>query len=635
MRRLLIITFLLCAFLDITAQQFTPAASFYPHAETLKKDPVTYGYFSVPENWDVAGSKQIKMAVAILKNKAGIANPEAVVFLQGGPGAGSIQNIFSWLTNPLREKNDIILLDIRGTGFSQPRLCPDLGKAMLNIYASNESAAADEAQKVKAVLSCKQEMLAKGIDVNAYHSQSVAKDLHALKTYLKYTSWNVYGVSYGTYMAMVYASLYPADLTSLILDSPVADVDQYYVKNTGNYMRSLNKVFQLCKNDPATNRQYPDLERVYYETIDALEKAPITVKVDKSVLPAQYFTYNAADFKLAIQQALYHKQLVEVIPLLIYQFHNRSEGPLSNLVSTFSNLLGMDYGVYYCVSCNEVLPNNSYTAYQQDAAAFPALNGGLSFYQSDFNVCRQWKGAGLHHDLSALSAATYPVLVFSGGYDPITPAANGEAVVTRFPDAHLVKAPTFGHVPSFSKIGGEVLTAFVGHPGSTPDSAAFKRATQVTLVKDVAINGGIVKMGTSLNRLDPIFLAPLTLAFVLMLAFVCIYSFRLLRKKYYTLPDSILRIMACILSLVALVAMGGLVYALTQTAAKGFVVMAFGLPAAFSWIFTLIYCFIVLLLLTYIYFFLRIKKISNRSILFSVIFSNSLFAIYLLYWGVL
>ena len=121
----------------------------------------------------------------------------------------------------------------------------------------------------------------KGIDIRAYNSLSIAKDLHALKEKLNYKKWTVYGVSYGTYMAQFYAGNYPEDIKSLILDSSIDDISTYYVNNTSNYMDSLKKVFKLCKNDEETNKQYPNLESVYYKVIEELNNNPLTVSVDK------------------------------------------------------------------------------------------------------------------------------------------------------------------------------------------------------------------------------------------------------------------------------------------------------------------------------------------------------------------
>ncbi|MEM7086875.1 MAG: alpha/beta fold hydrolase [Bacteroidota bacterium] len=619
---------------------FEEVEPFYPYSDVLKQDAITWGLLSVPEKWDSPESNTIKIAVTVLKNREQIDGAEAVVFIQGGPGASGVQNIWSWVNHPLREKNDIVLFDIRGTGFSEPRLCPDLGKTFLEILAKNQTSSEDEKQKTEAALLCKQDLISRGVDINTYNSTSVARDVHALKSQLGYSNWNVYGVSYGTYMAQVYASLYTTDVKSLVLDSSIASIETYYTENTTNFMHSLSKVFEGCKNDPECNQQYPNLEAVFYETIAILQKEPITVSVDKGLIDSEEFTYNAEDFKIAIQQALYNKQLVEVIPLLIFQFRHRNEGALGNLVAAFSSLLGLDYGVYYSVSCNEALPKNEWSAYQNKSAVNPKLKGGLSFYKSDFDVCQRWNrnrvdSLMVPQDISHLSASTFPVLIFSGEYDPITPVTNGDKVARRFRNAYAIEATTYGHVPSFTKIGNEVAVAFINDPNKKPDMNAFSKAKPVQFAKDISINSGISKMGTSLNELNPMFLLPLIIAFGLMFVFIFKYSIKLLKRKYGKLPDRVVRILAVLSSITGIIGAIGLVFGLKEVAGQNYFILAFGLPEGFDYLFLALQVSAGLVLLSIIYFVIQIRKITDRSILFSVIFSNVLLITYLLYWGVL
>lgn len=619
--------------------KFEKAESFYPNSESLKQENIVWGHLIVPEDWKDFGSNKIKVAVAVFKNSSNKPDANAVVFIQGGPGASGIQNIRSWRDHPLRKKNDIVLLDVRGTGFSEPRLCPDLGDKFLEILAKNQSKEEDEKQKTIAALSCKQDLINKGIDIEAYNSLSISKDINALKKQLGYKNWNVYGVSYGTYVAQVYASIFPEDIKTLVLDSSVSDITTYYSKNTSNYITSLSKVFEKCKNDPECNSSYPELEKVYYETIANLEKDPVTVSVDKKLIKAGEFTYNSEDFKVAIQQALYNKQLVEIIPLLIYQFQKKNKNALGNLVSAFSNLLGMDYGVYYCVSCNEVLPNNNISEYQKDVSKYEKIKGGVSFYKSDFRVCDQWnlnrKDSIQKFDLSRLTELSFPVLVFAGEYDPITPSDNGKEVAKRFKNAYVINGYTYGHVPSFTKIGDQVVYSFVNDPFQKPNFKAYESAKKVSFVNNIALNAGVAKVGNSLNQFDPVFMAPLFIALIVMIVFVFAHVIKLVKRKYNTNPDKIIRSFSIITSIAGIIGLISLVLALINVSDNNYFVLAFGLTNNFSYVFTLIIIFVILLVLTILYFIIRLRKINDRSIVFSVLFSNILLVTYMFYWGII
>ncbi|QHI35392.1 Carboxylesterase A [Kordia antarctica] len=616
------------------------ADSFFPYADILNEDTITWHYLSVPENWEKPESNTIKIAVSVLKNKANLENAPAVVFIQGGPGASGVQNIGSWVNHVLRENNDIVLFDIRGTGYSEPRLCPDLGAEFLTILAKNQSPEKDEEDKTNVAFSCKQELIKNGVDTDAYHSLSVAKDLNALRSKLGYSKWIVYGASYGTYMAQVYASYYPNDVQSLILDSSIADISDYYTENTSNYMTSLGKVFNACKNDADCNAEFPNLEEDYYAVIADLTDNPITVSVSKNIVESEEFTFNAEDFKIAIQQTLYNKQFIEIMPLLISQFKERNKDALGTLVASFSSLLGLDYGVYYCVSCNEALPNNDIQVFESNAAQYGKLKGGLSFYKSDFKVCEKWNlskpdSLAQNYDLSGLANVDFPVIVISGEYDPITPLTNGEKVAKKFKNAYAVTGYTYGHVPGFTFIGNEVIGAFTKNPSQQPDAEAFKQAAKMQLVSNVTVNPGVSNMGNSIGQMDPLFLAPLAIAFLIMIAYIFIYSFNLVRKKYQGVSNKIIRIITIITSIIGLVTITGLVLALLEVMNKNFFILAFGLPENFNYLFTLTIVFTALTLISLVFFIVRIKKISDRSIMLSVLFSHMLLITYMFHWGII
>jgi pimeloyl-ACP methyl ester carboxylesterase len=594
----------------------------------------------VPENWEAPDSNMIKVAVIVLKSLSEQEKSDPVVFIQGGPGADAISRLRLWDTHPLRNDHDIVIFDPRGTGFSEPRLCPDLGKKIFRILAKDQSEQKDEDDKAAAALICKQEMLNRNINVYAYNSWSMARDLHSIMAALNYNKWNVYGVSYGTHVAQVYASLFPEDISSLVLDSFIPDITNYYVENTTNYVTGLEKVFSYCENDPACAASYPDLENIYYETIADLKKNPITVEVGEEMVDSGKFTYNAEDFKVAIQQALYQKQLIEIIPLLISEFHNRNEAALSNLVEAFSALLDMDYGVYFSVTCNEAIPNNQYDAYLRDAKQYSRLSGGISFYKSDFIVCDRWNQE--RPDSSTVSAklvdlrnATFPVLLFSGEYDPITPPQTAEVTEEKFAEYQYIHGYSHGHIPGFTENGKQLAQKFIENPTQMLNSDSYKNQQQVSFASGVQMNAGIAEMGSSLNERDIIFLAPLLIALILMMIFIITYTIKSIKNRYSTLADRIIRALGVVLSITGLIGVVLLILAISEVMNQNYYILAFGLPSEFNYIFDILQVFTVLLIITFLFFIVKIKKLKNRSVIFSLLFSNIVLVTYLLYWNVI
>ncbi|XRE44281.1 hypothetical protein ACIVBQ_002485 [Tenacibaculum discolor] len=610
--------------------------SFYPNDEIVNKENIEWGTFTVPENWDKPGDKKVKLAVAKLKNLDNNDNAESIVIIAGGPGGGAMGIIHWWIGHPSRKTHDIILVDARGTGFSEPRLCPSLGDKFLNILAKNQDSSSDEKEKVADALECKKSLIEKGIDIDSYNSVSIAKDLHALKEYFKYSKWSVYGISYGTYTAQVYATMYPDDFKTLLLDSPISNINEYYTFNTSNYVDKLKKVFKKCKDDPTCNSEYPDLEAVYNNTIQELKKNPITVKVDKNILPSGEFTYNEEDFKIAIHQALYQRKLVEVLPLLINQFHNRNEAALSALVASFSGALGLDYGMYFCVTCNETIPRNSYESYKQNVESQKLLSEGVSFYKSDFLVCKEWnKGKELLlSDIDTLvQKINVPTLIFTGGFDPITPSKNGKKLEEKIKNSQVINASSYGHASSLSGVGFDIGANFINNPTKKVENGF--EVIKTKFVKDIYINGGVAKAGNSLQNMDVLFFTPLVIALLVSVIAVFTYTFSLFKKrKNQGKINSGMKVLLIVSSIFSIVIILGLIVGLNNAALNNFYIIAFGLPEDYSFVFKLLIPFVSILLLISVLFLIKIKEINDRSILFTVLFSNILIATYLFYWGV-
>lgn len=620
--------------------RFDKSASFFPDEEILIKEDIEWGYLSVPENWNKLNGKTIKIAVAVLKCRSKNKNPDPVVYIPGGPGAGGIDGILGWINHPLRMNSDIILLDPRGTGFSLPRFCPVLGRAFLEILAKNQNSSEDERQKAMVAMECRQELINKDIDLESYNSDAISKDLNALKNVLHYKSWNVYGVSYGTYIAQVYVNYFPADIKSLVLDSPVSDITKYYNENTSNYMSSLSKVFSECRNDPKCDKEYPDLENIYYKTIKELSRNPLTVKVNKKIISTGKFTYNSEDFKIAVHQSLYNKNLIELIPLLINEFYKRNTNTLSSLVESFSRSLSLDYGLYYCVTCNEVIPFNSLSKFNNDAKQFKKIDGGLSFYKSDFLVCEKWNTnlntpASHPYDLSNLSAIKSPVMIFSGEFDPITPFSNGRSAKNKFKNGRLIVAPAFGHAPGFSDVGKSIVANFERKNDRQTAVREFNIKDKVNFLSNIKINGGVSNFAKSIKEINIFFAAPIVTALLIILLSFFYDIYLLLKRKSLLRAEIIMKTLLSLATLFGVFFISGLIMALVDAFKINFYILAFGVTDQFENLFFIQWIFLFFTFISLLFFVLKATKISNGTVVFTVLFSLIILNIYIQYWGFL
>jgi pimeloyl-ACP methyl ester carboxylesterase len=165
------------------------------------------GSIRVPLYWSLpdGGGRRLTVHFRVyLHTDATAKAAEPVVGFEGGPGYGSIGSAGSYLAllGPLRATHDLIVMDQRGTGSSDPIRCPALQQGRGNF--------------VDAAAACARRL---GPAANAYGSAAVAEDLHAILRGLGISKVNVYGDSYGTYAAQSFALHHPENVRALVLDA--------------------------------------------------------------------------------------------------------------------------------------------------------------------------------------------------------------------------------------------------------------------------------------------------------------------------------------------------------------------------------------------------------------------------------
>src|SRR4051794_25446352 len=157
---------------------------------------VDCGTLAVPENRSNANSRMIRVGVAIVHAPSGHPRSDPIVWMNGGPSIGSIQD-FAWyyfygdldgnfVPSPWVQDRDLIVIDQRGEGVSTPYLsdprlgCPEFNKADYeSFYANPYIGAGDEQRYTDAVRACRDRLVAAGVDLSAYNSAEIAADLEA------------------------------------------------------------------------------------------------------------------------------------------------------------------------------------------------------------------------------------------------------------------------------------------------------------------------------------------------------------------------------------------------------------------------------------------------------------------------
>ena len=167
----------------------------------------------------------------------------------------------------------------RGTWLSEPALTcaaiDDFNRELLGLRFYSE---ATKRAHLAATEACHRELAATGADLSAYNSTESATDFADLRTMLGYAVWNVYGLSYGSYLAQTLMRDHSDGIRSVVLDSVLPTT--YTVAANWEITRSgFDNLFQACAAEPACNAAHPHLEETFTGLVNKLEAEPLTTTV--------------------------------------------------------------------------------------------------------------------------------------------------------------------------------------------------------------------------------------------------------------------------------------------------------------------------------------------------------------------
>lgn len=463
-----------------TTSAFQPAACpFKVGSGVVEGQQLTCGYVTVPENRDVKNDRKVKLAVAVFKARQYMnsSDPTPVLRLDGGPGGNSLDSLAQYVDATTYNKfilnHNVVMFDQRGTGYSTPSLkCPEV----INLQYGGGSG-----DQVGAVHQCYDRLVSQGIDLNGFSTIQNAADVSDVIHALGYKQMTVYGVSYGTRLALTVMRLHPDVVRAAILDSTYP-TNHNRNELTSDAQRVYDVLFQGCAKDATCSKKYPDLKNVFFKLVDSLNKKPINLNtVDPSTNKSYTLPFAGDDLVGFIFSAFYVTSLIPLIPQLIYQVNSRQYDQLSNIYgylefdSTFSD------GMFYSVECGEDWPfltQLDITASKQGIEPHIAkVFGGDE--DSEYAICQFWKVQQVPAEQKQAVTSNLPTLVLAGEYDPITPPALGQDAAKTLSKSYFFLFPGQGHGQEYSSTCSDsIISAFQNNPDQQPSGACINNMTE-------------------------------------------------------------------------------------------------------------------------------------------------------------
>jgi len=394
--------------------------------------------FSVPEDHARPQGRRIALNLAWLPagNKGG-GTPDPVFFLAGGPGQAATEYaaISDAALSEARKQRDIVLIDQRGTGKSNPLDCRDARGAPLKL---EDTAEFDQAALSAYVGQCLRSLQGRA-DPRFYTTGDAIADLDAVRAALGVAKINLIGGSYGTRVAQQYAMHYPQHTRSVVLDGVAPNRLVVGGEFAPRLDEALRKQDAQCAALPACKARFAttgDLIARLNALKSRLASAPVEVQYrDPDTNAPRQDTLTADTLTGLVHGVSYVPQLASLLPLVVSEAEQGRYEPLMSIAKFWSSQMGdqLNRGMQWSVICAEDAPR--YQADPADAATVLGADMARMF----FAACAQWPRGRVAADFTAPFTGDLPTLVISGELDPVTPPVYGEEVVKNLRNArHLV-----------------------------------------------------------------------------------------------------------------------------------------------------------------------------------------------------
>lgn len=363
----------------------------------------------------------IDVHFAVLPALARAKRPDPVFFFAGGPGQGAIDlaGHVGRLLARFGNRRDIVLIDVRGTGRSHALTCDD---------DPLQPEFADPDAQIVMLLACRDALaqrppLRGPDDLRHFTTPIAAGDVDAVRQALGVATVNLVGVSYGTRLALEVLRQQPQTVRRAVLDG-VAPPDMALPRSfSTDAQAALDALLRWCTFDEACQRRHPQLEARWQAVLDRL---PVDVTRPHPVGGRDEAVTLTRPMVLGlVRLALYSPLLSSALPWAIDEAAAGRWVPLLGLGSALSAGAAapkLAVGLHFAVVCAEDDPRLA------SSADGPGADFGDSLGMLYQRVCAAWPRGEVPPAFYTLPRSPVPVLLLSGGVDPVTPPRHGERV---------------------------------------------------------------------------------------------------------------------------------------------------------------------------------------------------------------
>jgi pimeloyl-ACP methyl ester carboxylesterase len=385
--------------------------------------------------------------------------------IAGGPGQSALdtyQSLAGAFRHLTRDR-DMVLIDQRGTGQSNKLNCPALPETLGNNTTGDLEQIRQQANACLDSLE---------MDPRYFSTSVAVMDLEAVRQQLGISQWNLYGISYGTRVALHYLRRFPDSVRTIALDAVVPPPVALGPEIATLAQRSLNLIFERCQQNPGCADAFGHQGESVAALLEELDRHPQTIRYEDISTGTQTTrTFTRDDLAMTLRLMSYSSQTASILPSMLHQAISYDNfAPLARQSDRQSSLLGdtLATGMHHTIVCTEDVPfylKSTSSDEAPDDLQDESINT-YSYLGEDVvelirATCQQWPQGVIDDDFKEPVRSSVPALILSGETDPITPPDYGRQVAATLSNAHHIVNSAEGHMQVATGCIPVVLAKFV------------------------------------------------------------------------------------------------------------------------------------------------------------------------------
>lgn len=403
----------------LVAAASSPVFAEKPCADERIAEIARCGTVTVPEDRQRPGGRTIALNVIVMPATSPAPHTPPLFDIDGGPGLPVTKHaeFYASFGSAYRARRDIVMVDQRGTGGSNPLHCPEF---------STPDAAYQPLYPAAAVSRCRK-ALESSADLTKYGTREAVADLDDVRAALGYDKIDLFGLSYGTTVALRYLATHPERARAAVLMgvSPASATPPKFHAIAGD--RAIRLLFERCRADPACSASFDpsgDVERIRAR-LRSTEGAP-----------------SEEIFFEKLRTLMYQPSGARRIPFIMDHAAAGDLAPFYEATRPQGPRLYAD-GMFLSVICSEAMALMDVAAATEAAQA--TIFGDYRLRRQQ-EACAEWPIAEVGVDYLQPVLSDAPVLLISGELDPVTPPSLADEAARTLPNSKHVVIPESGHI---------------------------------------------------------------------------------------------------------------------------------------------------------------------------------------------